>query len=307
MVLADGRIVVCDRHRYEDLFWALRGAGGGHFGVVTSFVFRTLPAPTTTSFHLSWPSAHAEAVIEAWQLWAPAAPDEVSANLLVTASGDPERPPVVNLFGAVLGTESDANGWLEEFVAEVGQDPASTFFNTAAYRETKRYLAALGEAMTGGMVGEDNPAQPSVQFSKSEFFQQPLPAKAITALMANLHEERVAGVSRELDFTPWGGAYSRVGGDATAFAHRDARFLLHHTVVIDPASSTAEREAARRWLARSWELVRPWGSGGVYPNFPDTELANEARAYHGVNLERLVRVKERYDPDGFFGSRLGSR
>jgi hypothetical protein len=46
--------------------------------------------------------------------------------------------------------------------------------------------------------------------------------------------------------------------------------------------------------------VRPWGSGGVYPNFPDPDLTDWARAYHGTNLERLVRLKERYDPEGFF-------
>jgi FAD/FMN-containing dehydrogenase len=65
-----------------------------------------------------------------------------------------------------------------------------------------------------------------------------------------------------------------------------------------PHSPAAERETARRWL--SWATVRPWGSGGVYPNFPDQDLKNWARAYYGTNLERLVRTKKRYDPDSFF-------
>jgi hypothetical protein len=46
--------------------------------------------------------------------------------------------------------------------------------------------------------------------------------------------------------------------------------------------------------------VRPWGSGGVYPNWPDPDLADWARAYHGENLDRLVEIKARYDPEGFF-------
>jgi hypothetical protein len=62
----------------------------------------------------------------------------------------------------------------------------------------------------------------------------------------------------------------------------------------------AEGEAARGWLGRSWGLVRPWGSGGVYPNFPDPDLEAWPRAYHGANLERLRDLKQRYDPDGFF-------
>jgi len=92
----------------------------------------------------------------------------------------------------------------------------------------------------------------------------------------NLTEGRSAGESRELDFTPWGGPYNRVPVEATAFAHRDELFLIQHTVIVDPDVPTAEREAARHWLERSWMSVRLWGSG-VYPNFPDPDLTGWAR------------------------------
>src|SRR4029453_13983108 len=75
VVLADGRVVECDEHHDADLFWALRGAGGGHFGVATSLVFRTLPPPAATVFQLPWPPAAAAAVVQAWQAWAPEGPD----------------------------------------------------------------------------------------------------------------------------------------------------------------------------------------------------------------------------------------
>jgi hypothetical protein len=161
-------------------------------------------------------------------------------------------------------------------------------------------------------LGEASRGEPSAQghrFSKSEFFRRPLPAGAIAALVENLQEGRVAGQSRELDFTPWGGAYNRVSAEATAFVHRDELFLLQHAVVVDPGAPTAEREAARRWLARSWELVRPWGTGRVYPNFPDPDLEDWAHAYHGTNHDRLVGVKAKYDPGNVFsfGQTLPSR
>ena len=106
---------------------------------------------------------------------------------------------------------------------------------------------------------------------------------------------------RVLDVTPWGGAYNRVAEDATAFAHRGERFLLKHDVVIDAGATAEQRRTARDWLTRSWELVHPWGSGRVYPNFPDPKLDDWPRAYHAGNLERLERVKAAYDPDGVFG------
>jgi FAD/FMN-containing dehydrogenase len=290
VVLADGRVVECDARRDEELFWALRGAGAGTFGVVTSLSFRTLPAPTATSFHLAWPVAHAAAVIAAWQTWAPLAPDELAASLLVTAPGDAGRPPVANLFGAMLGTAADAAELLGELVAAVGADPASSSFTQMSYRDTKRYLSEHGP-------GDD---QPGHAFSKSEFFRRPHPTKTIAALVDHLVRDRVPGQSRELDFTPWGGAYNRVREDASAFVHRAELFLLKHGVVVAPGGPPAAERVARGWLTRSWELVHPCGSGGVYPNFPDPGLDDPARAYYGANHERLLRIKARYDPDGVF-------
>jgi Berberine and berberine like len=108
------------------------------------------------------------------------------------------------------------------------------------------------------------------------------------------------GDSREVSFLPWGGAYNRVRADATAFVHRDELFLVQHLLAIDPDRSSTEHEADRGWLARSWALVHPWGSGGVYPNFPDPDLLDGAQAYYGRNYDRLLRVKAKYDPDNFF-------
>ncbi len=108
------------------------------------------------------------------------------------------------------------------------------------------------------------------------------------------------GETRVLDFTPWAGVYNRVRPDATAFAHRAERFLLKHEVIVDPAACDAERQAAREWLSRSWKLVHPHGSGGVYPNFPDPELEDWEHAYHRANFDRLRLVEATYDPENAF-------
>jgi FAD/FMN-containing dehydrogenase len=293
VVLADGRVVDCDDHHHQELFWALRGAGAGNFGVVTSLVFRTLVAPPATGFHLVWPHSHAAAVLDAWQAWAPDAPDELAASLLLTAADDPHRPPVVNVFGTMLGSRTDTTPLLEELVARARTDPAATDLRHRPHRATKRHLAEHGP-------GEERPG--GHPWSKSEFFGRPLPADAVAALVAHLARDRAAGQSRELDFTPWGGAYNRVPAAATAFVHRDARFLLKHAAVVDHDATQAQRRAAGRWLAGSWATVHPWGTGGAYQNFPDPDLDDWAHAYYGTNLERLLRVKAAYDPDGAFRS-----
>ncbi|HEY3557418.1 MAG TPA: FAD-binding oxidoreductase [Kribbella sp.] len=249
VVLADGNVVECDAEREADLFWALRGAGGGQFGVVTSLVYAAVPSPAATRFTITWPRERAAEVIDAWQTWAPDAPDDITASLMVTA----DRTEV---FGATLvpldpGPFADGDIQLREGLT---------------WPELKRSLSE-GEP-AGGVV-----------HSKSEFFAAPLPRAAITELLAG---------GCELNFTPMGGAYNRVAGDATAFAHRTERFLLEH---VGP-----DRNAVRR----SWSIAHPHASGHVYPNFPDVDLADWAIAYHGSNYPRLQEIKAKYDPHTVF-------
>ncbi len=296
-VLADGRIVDCDEHQHKDLFWALRGAGGGQFAAVTQLELRTLPMPEATAFHLVWPWSAAAAVVGAWQAWAPDAPDAIAASLLVRTPADSLRPPDVTVFGAVLDHESAARAALAELVSGVGAAPDGATYLSAPSREIKRYLAEYDAGS-----GERRPVERDTghSYSKSEFFRRELPAEMIGELLERFADGRQDGQARVLDFSPWGGAYNRVPVEATAFAHRAERFLLKQEVVVEAGASEAERQAARGWLSGSWALVHPWGSGGVYPNFPDPELADSARAYHGANLERLTRVKAAYDPEDVF-------
>jgi FAD/FMN-containing dehydrogenase len=299
-VLADGRVVDCDEHREPNLFWALRGAGGGQFGIVTTFLFRTVPAQDLTCFKLGWPYAQAAAAIELWQDWAPDAPDELAASLLITTTGDLDEA-VVTIFGAMLGTETETADTLDQLIVRLDADPVSTTIKQMPYRIAKTFLAEHAP----GAERSDNttpvaPHQPRVMFAKSEFFRQPLPPDAIAALVDSFAEGRGPGHARELDFTPWSGAYNRTRTEATAFAHRNERFLLKHAVVLDADATTHERDTARDWLVRSWSTVHPHGSGGIYPSFPDPDLTDWARAYHGGNYERLTHVKARYDRDNLF-------
>jgi FAD/FMN-containing dehydrogenase len=274
VVLADGRAVGCDIDCDPELFWTLRGAGGGQFGVVTSLTFATVPEPRATRFELYWPDAAADAVIAAWQHWAPDAPDEITANLTVVAQ--PGRPLRVAVFGACFRGADATWDLVGKLVAASGNSAEIRVRHGLAVPDLKRSFA--GDTAGPGA---------QVTVSRSEFFAHPLPAAAITALLDQL-TARPNG-RRELKFTAMGGAYNRVAADATAFAHRDERFLLEHLAHDDA-----------QWVGRSWVIAHPHGSGRVYPNFPDPQLDDWAAAYHGSNLPRLAAAKERYDPARLF-------
>ena len=271
VVLADGSVVDAD----DDLLWGLRGAGGARFGVVTALEIATVRVPVMTAFETFWDDP--AAAIAAWQAWAPDAPDALAASLLITT------PPLqVKVFGAFAGPIDEARA----LVAALGR-PAEAAFAEGNARDAKRFLAGLGGA------GEDD--DDGHAYLRSEFLAEPLSPAAIDALVAHLDE---GDFHRELDFSPWGGAYNRVAPDAAAFPHRDARCLLKHAAVIAPGEDPGP---ARAWIDRAWEITHPHGTGGAYVNFPEEGLDLWAPEYLGGNRERLLGLKRRYDPEGVFG------
>jgi FAD/FMN-containing dehydrogenase len=275
VVLADGRVVDCDRDREAELFWALRGAGGGQFGVVTSLRFDTVPEPATTRFVLRWPRPPLGGLVETWQGWAPDAVDEVTANLTVVA--EPGAPVRATVFGACLRPAAETRALVGELGALVGGDPEVDVQGGLPYSRLKDMFDG---------VGPNEPA--SGLRIRSELFTGSLRSETIGDLCAAL-AARGDGGPRALAFTALGGAYDRVPAPATAFAHRGCRFQLEHVGAVTSG-----------WIDRSWAIAHADGSGRVYPNFPDPALEDWATAYHGENHARLAAAKRAYDPDRVF-------
>ena len=300
LVLADGSVVTCDERREADLFWALRGAGAAGFGVVTSFLFRTVPVQHAVNFHLAWDFDKAVDVVEAWQTWAPSGPDELAASLKVIATGDPAEPPSVNVYGVHLVGDSDGTHVIDDLRDRVGAEPAWRWAEVLPFAETRQLWAQLPPPGTPYHdIVPPTGSHPWLAI-RSEFFRRPIPTGTVAAVVEGLTRDRVAGEERELDFMPWGGAYNRVAADATAFVHRDQMFQLKHSCAVRPDAPAAAKDAALAFVRRSWETVHPWGSGGVFPAFPDRDLAMPAEAYYGSNLPRLRTIKASYDPTNVF-------
>lgn len=274
VVLADGRIAECDAGREPELFWALRGTGGGQFGVITSLTFATVPEPLTVLFELRCRPEMASDVVTVWQQWAPDAPDELTANLTVTA--EPGRGLDVVVFGASTLGGLATRRLLDELCSAA--DPIQTnLVDGLPYSDLKRTFAHL------------DPHENTDLRIRSELFTEPLRTTTVDTLLAAVREPP-ADEPRRLTFLALGGAYARVPLDTTAFAHRGARFNLEHAGL-----------ASSRWVDRSWTIAHADGSGRVYANFPDLALNDAVTAYHADHLARLSRVKLAYDPDRVFG------
>lgn len=289
-MLADGSAITCDEDTNSELFWALHGAGHGHFGVVTELVYEPVPAPTCVVFEAQWDAESAPEVLSCWQSWAPEQSDRLAASLLLNAGADPRTPLQTTILGAAHDLEErETRQLLREFESEVGAQRTRLHLHETSWLHAKDFLARHAPGNSSGAI-----------YSKSEFHKTAIPTAATKDLITRIQANRVLGESRELDFSPWSGAYNALPPGATAFPHRSAQFLLKHAATINHSSPAASRDTSP-WLSGSWELTHPFGTGGVYPNFPDDDLADPAYAYFGSNLARLYRIKDAYDPDRLFG------
>ncbi|WP_246502427.1 FAD-binding oxidoreductase [Nonomuraea muscovyensis] len=290
LVLADGRIAEAG----DDLLWALRGAGAGNFGVVTRITLRTRPIVPVTAVQAVCDFGRAADLVDAWQHWAPDAPDEVNLEIAVISGDEPEEPPYAVLFGVVAGPEERAR----KLVGELA--PLDRLRLTRLEGAAAACHHAYADGGEGAVTELPHGERPGLRLNKSGFFDGHLPRTAVEDLLERLAADRVRGEIRDLEFVPWAGAIARVAPGASAFVHRAPRFLLKQAVQVGFRATDSRRRDAHAWLCRSWARLSPWASGAVYPNYPDADLEDWASAYYGSNLPRLREVKAAHDPEGLF-------
>jgi FAD/FMN-containing dehydrogenase len=301
VVLADGTVVHCDANRHDDLFWALRGGGGGNFGVVTSFTFAAHPLTHLTICSLSWHWSAAAHVLRAWSDWAPSAPHDLWTSLrfrFIPGSG-----PQVSMIGTWSGSPSGLTPVLNHLTSSV--PPVSKSTSTLPYLDVaKLYAGCAGQPADGCSLqihGGTLPRQASL--AKSDFFDHRISAADVDAMLGRI-EARSApalhGSSGGVIFDSWGGQIAQLGDHATAFPHREARFLAQEFVTFSSVPDDATLTANRHWLTSLWRSLRGSASGAAYVNYIDPELQGWKQAYYGANLDRLVQVKHRYDPHDVF-------
>jgi FAD/FMN-containing dehydrogenase len=310
IVTANGAVLTATAApaQHGDLFWACQGGGGGNFGVVTSFTFRTVPAPSPVLFFLSWPWSQAARVIAAWQSWAPHAPDALWSNLHLSATPGGTLP-TIEVGGTYLGSVGDAANLLNQLYAKAGSHPSSTFLSNP-----QPFLDAMLVEAGCSSIGYAACHLPTYapggkltrvpQFTKSDFFTTPLSGAGIGKLLANVTAlQRVPGAAGGVGgiaFDALGGAVNRIAPTATAFVHRNALFSAQYTTNWTPGAGSTGINNQHAWLRSFWTSMRPYASGQAYQNYIDPDLTNWQQAYYGVNYARLSLLKKKYDPTGLF-------
>jgi FAD/FMN-containing dehydrogenase len=287
VVLADGRVVTASQEENADLFWGIRG-GSGNFGVVTDFEFQLHElGPIVLAGLALWPLDRASEVFRGWRDYVDAAPDELStACVMITAPPEdfvPDRlkgQVAVGMAAMYVGDPEDGAGVVQP-LKDLG--PEVDLIQPMPYTA---FQAILDPSAPPGMRN----------YWRGEYMSR-LPDEAIDTFVTHAPDVAAAGMPlSQMIIFRIGQGVTAISDDATAFSHRDADYLFHPISVWENPADDGRVIAANRAFA---DAMRPFGTGAAYLNFtPETDRIRDA--YGDAKYERLVALKDKYDPDNLF-------
>lgn len=285
IALADGRLVTADENTNPDLYWACRGGAGGNFGINTSYTFQLYRVPRATVWDFTWTRDDAPAVLMALS-------DLISmpehARTLSAQFGIRNDGTTVTLYGQGLyfGTKTDLERILRPLLAAT--PPTRLFIEE---RKVWPAMSYFYETSSGDPYG-----------TKSIVSSRPLNEGVINHMLDQIGSFRSRSTASRVavSFFAMGGKDNAMAPGDTAYVHRRSRFILSMTAYWADIDSAGVRDANLGWLNKLYgDLSADLGTS-AYQNFPDGELKNWWTAYYGSNYDRLVRVRQKYDPKLLF-------
>ncbi len=275
VVTADGRLLRADANENVDLYWALRG-GGGNFGIVTAFEYQLHNVGTFLGGKIVYPLSRAREVYQLYRDLMPMSPDELSAMCDVLPG--PDGAPSIGIIIGYCGDPAEGERWIA---------PLRRFGSVIFDNVKPRLYGDLFEML-------DRTYRPGRHYHGRGSGIPELNDRAIDTLVESANS-LTSPFSQVLAFY-FHGAAARVGVGETAFAYRENHYEIIHLAAWE---DDAEDKHVQ-WMRRSWQALRPFAGQRVYVNFLDDEGTARVRDVYGANYERLVALKEKYDPNNVF-------
>jgi FAD/FMN-containing dehydrogenase len=286
LVLADGRFVTASQDENQDLFWAIRG-GGGNFGVVTSFLFRSHPVDTVYAGPMLWPLEQSAAVMQCYREFITDAPEDVNGFFAFMTV--PPAPPFPE---ELHGNKMCGIVWCCQ------GPPAQAEQDLEPMRKAgKPAFAHLGPVPHPALQSMFDPLYPpGLQWYWRADFVNELSDQAIERHIQ--YGSQLPTMHSTMHLYPVNGAVHRVGKQDTAFNYRDSNWA---EVIVGVDPDPANKDRLISWARDYWDALHPYSAGGAYVNFlMDDEGHDRVRDTYGGNYDRLAVIKSQYDPGNFF-------
>ena len=287
LVTADGKLVRASSEENDDLFWGLRG-GGGNFGVVTGIDYELHPVgPEIVGGIVAWPASEAPRVLELYRTLAEETPPELTmVALMRPAPPAPWLPkerhgtPIVAILACHTGDPADGENAVS--VLKSFGTPIGDILTRRPYLQMQSLLDAT---------------QPKGRryYWKSEYLPRIEP-DLVDRVMN--HASKIRSPHSAVILFQLGGALNRIGQEHSAAGNRDARYVLN---IAGAWERPEDDEANIAWARDAWSDMRRHSTGGTYINFlTEDDGAERTEAALGGALDRLARIKSRWDPENIF-------
>lgn len=307
IVTADGQLLRCNANQHADLFWALRGGGGGQLGVLTELSFRTFPTAPVRNYIGRYPLKNGEQVLTEWQRWATQLPDTVWTQLAIWVNGDSKNAPEIQIRCCGIGHQADVTqAWqqLENRLSGLWgdvdmQDHLYLDFMLSDCKGLDSNQCKLPSQHDAGKLKRVSMA------GSSDMFNKILPAPGCQALLGAMRKRAQQGQTGAVLLTLMGGAIAAKPRDFNAFAHRHALFSAQYLSIHPEHSDESLLAKSAAWCHQMRYQMRRWSSGGAYLNYTDALIKHPAIAYYAGHYARLQQIKRQYDPQGLFRQRQG--
>ncbi|MFJ3302309.1 FAD-binding oxidoreductase [Streptomyces sp. NPDC086549] len=276
------KAIQADLRNNSDLLWALRGAGNGNFGIVTSLTYKLAPLKSVAYLQATWTGIEdLAAIFEAYQRTAPFLDDRLGTQLEI------HRNQIL-LFGVLAeGTPEEAKQLLDPILSIDSPDVMTQVGN-------------WGDVYTDFQI--PSKLEPANWKFFSQFTRKPFPGDAIGLVRTFI--EKAPTDDSNFFVQAFGGNVRKSPRGGTAFPHRDALFYSEPGVgwgtrsdqpgVCDPLTSQCQA-----WIAEFSQALRPYVNG-AYVNVPNIAQQDWETAYWADNFDRLRKIKAKYDPDNVF-------
>ena len=278
VVLADGRLLTANAQENEDLFWGVRGSSG-NLGVVTSLEYRLHEVGPVLGGAVLHPAAKTNEVLHFCREFAETLPDEV-----IIQGGAFTLPDGVRVFGVAAcycGSSLPDGEKVLQPLRKFGP-PLADMISPMSYVQMQSFFEPFFPPGRHTYV-------------KSNFLRE-LSDGAIAAI-AEYAGKSPSPYTFAPFFEHWHGAVSRVPITDTAFPHRQHSWNLFAWSIW---TDSADSEKNIQWTQECWNAIRPFLVPGSYVNYVSDEGDAFARAAYGPNYDRLVALKNKYDPTNFF-------
>lgn len=296
VVLATGEIVKANATTNTQLFWGLRGGGGGNFGIATRMKMKTHSPPSLVSAYMMVvPLNLTGSFLTQILSFSKTAPPEFGGYFAIASIG---VVGYLTYMGSLRDLEFYAHDFLSVWDGTVTLTPIETDWINLYYQVSQTTY----------------PSASVRQLELTPDFEQPGVYSHIKSLIARRTDDIPAAVLQALQLQVTvgapaiglinveliGGNINAVASDATAFPHRDGTLLIEPTLTSN-VPLTASDEL---WLTNIYELLLPYVTGGSYVNFADDNLPNPGSSFYGENFADLQILKEVWDPRNTFNFSL---